>query len=253
MKLKGKTAIITGGAQGIGRAIGLRLAREGANIGILDIKKDVADKTVAEINGLGVKATAIACDVTNYEKVKEAVSKVHKEFGSIDILINNAGIDVSQFFVNTDQSLWDRIINVNYRSFLNATHVCIPYMIEQKSGNIVSLGSDAGRVGNSGEVLYCGTKAAIMASSKALARELARYNIRVNCVSPGPVQTDLLAGLHEGEKGKKIMEAVANMIPMKRLGLPEDVADVVAFFVSDDSRYLTGQVLSVDGGLTMIG
>jgi 2-hydroxycyclohexanecarboxyl-CoA dehydrogenase len=253
MKLKGKTAIITGGAQGIGRAISLRLAREGANIGILDIKKDVADKTVAEINGLGVKATAIACDVTNYEKVKEAVSKVHKEFGSVDILINNAGIDVSQFFVNTDQSLWDRIINVNYRSFLNATHVCIPYMIEQKSGNIVSLGSDAGRVGNSGEVLYCGTKAAIMASSKALARELARYNIRVNCVSPGPVQTDLLAGLHEGEKGKKIMEAVANMIPMKRLGLPEDVADVVAFFVSDDSRYLTGQVLSVDGGLTMIG
>lgn len=253
MKLKGKTAIITGGAQGIGRAISLRLAREGANIGILDIKKDVADKTVAEINGLGVKATAIACDVTNYEKVKEAVSKVHKEFGSIDILINNAGIDVSRFFVDTDQSLWDRIINVNYRSFLNATHVCIPYMIEQKSGNIVSLGSDAGRVGNSGEVLYCGTKAAIMASSKALARELARYNIRVNCVSPGPVQTDLLAGLHEGEKGKKIMEAVANMIPMKRLGLPEDVADVVAFFVSDDSRYLTGQVLSVDGGLTMIG
>jgi len=253
MKLKGKTAIITGGAQGIGRAISLRLAREGANIGILDIKKDVADKTVAEINGLGVKATAIACDVTNYEKVKEAVSKVHKEFGSIDILINNAGIDVSQFFVNTDQSLWDRIINVNYRSFLNATHVCIPYMIEQKSGNIVSLGSDAGRVGNSGEVLYCGTKAAIMASAKALARELARYNIRVNCVSPGPVQTDLLAGLHEGEKGKKIMEAVANMIPMRRLGLPEDVADVVGFFVSDDSRYLTGQVLSVDGGLTMIG
>jgi 2-hydroxycyclohexanecarboxyl-CoA dehydrogenase len=253
MKLKGKVVIVTGGAQGIGRAISLRLAREGANIGILDIKKDVADKTVAEINGLGVKATAIVCDVTNYEKVKEAVQEVHKEFCSIDILINNAGIDVSRFFVDTDQSLWDRIINVNYRSFLNATHVCIPYMIEQKSGNIVSLGSDAGRVGNSGEVLYCGTKAAIMASSKALARELSRYNIRVNCVSPGPVQTDLLAGLHEGEKGKKIMEAVANMIPMRRLGLPEDVADVVAFFVGDDSRYLTGQVLSVDGGLTMIG
>jgi 2-hydroxycyclohexanecarboxyl-CoA dehydrogenase len=126
-------------------------------------------------------------------------------------------------------------------------------MIEQKSGTIVSLGSDAGRVGNSGEVLYCGTKAAIMASSKALARELARFNIRVNCVAPGPVQTDLLLGLHEGEKGKRIMEAVAKMIPMKRLGDPEDVADVVAFFVSDDARYLTGQVLSVDGGLTMIG
>jgi len=253
MKLRNKVAIITGGAQGIGRAISLRLAREGATIGILDIKKDVADKTVAEINGLGVKATAIACDVTDYEKVKEAVQKVHNEFGAIDILINNAGIDVSQSFADTDQSLWDRIINVNYRSFLNATHACIPYMIEQKSGKIVSLGSDAGRIGNPGEVLYCGTKAAIMASSKALAKELARYNIRVNCVSPGPVHTELWDRLHEGEKGAKVTEAVIKAIPLRRLGTPEDVADVAAFFVSDDSRYLTGQVLSVDGGLTMIG
>lgn len=253
MSIRGKTAIVTGGAQGIGRAIALRLAKEGVNIGLLDIKKDVAKKTAEEISKLGVEALAIECDVTEYGKTQEAVATVHQKYGSIDILINNTGIDVSQFFINTGQAIWDRIINVNYRSFLNATHVCIPYMIEQKSGNIVSLGSDAGRVGNSGEVLYCGTKAAIMASSKALARELARYNIRVNCVSPGPVQTDLLAGLHEGEKGKKIMEAVANMIPMKRLGVPEDVADVVSFFVSDDSRYLTGQVLSVDGGLTMIG
>ncbi len=253
MKLKGKTSIVTGGARGIGRAIALRLAREGSHIGLLDIQKEAAQKTAGELTGLGVGALALDCDVTNYEKVKEAIAKIHQQFGSIDILINNAGMDVSKFFVDTDQTLWDKLINVNYRSFLMTTHVCLPYMIQQNSGNIVSLGSDAGRIGNSGEVLYCGTKAAIMASSKALARELARYNIRVNCVSPGPVQTDLLARLHEGEKGKKIMEAVAKMIPLKRLGEPEDVADVVAFFVSDDSRYLTGQVLSVDGGLTMIG
>jgi 2-hydroxycyclohexanecarboxyl-CoA dehydrogenase len=126
-------------------------------------------------------------------------------------------------------------------------------MIEQKSGNIVSMGSDAGRIGAAGEVLYCGTKAAIMASSKALARELIRYNIRVNAVSPGPVHTDLWDQLHPGEKGQKVTEAVTRVIPMRRLGTPEDVADVVAFFVSDDSRYLTGQVLSIDGGLTMIG
>ncbi|MFH0813871.1 MAG: SDR family NAD(P)-dependent oxidoreductase [Pseudomonadota bacterium] len=253
MSINGKTAIVTGGAQGIGRAIAMRLAKDGANIGLLDIKKDVADKTAEEIRKLGVDALAIECDVTDYGKTKEAGATVHRKYGSIDILINNAGIDKSQFFVDTDQALWDKIINVNYRSFLNVTHVCIPYMIEQKSGNIVSLGSDAGRIGNSGEVLYCGTKAAIMASSKALARELARFNIRVNCVSPGPVQTALLEGLHEGEKGKRIMEAVAQMIPMKRLGVPEDVADVVSFFASEDSRYLTGQILSVDGGLTMIG
>lgn len=253
MGAQGKTAVITGGAKGIGRAIGLRLARDGANIGILDIEKERADKTSEEIRELGVKAIALECDVTDYDRVKQAVAEVHGQFGSIDILINNTGIGKSQFFVDTDQALWEKIINVNYKTFLNASHVCIPYMIEQKSGTIVSLGSDAGRVGNSGEVLYCGTKAAIMSSSKALARELARFNIRVNCVSPGPVETDLLLGLHEAEKGKRIMEAVAKMIPMKRIGQPEDVADVVAFFVSDDAGYLTGQVLSVDGGLTMIG
>ncbi len=253
MSIKGKAAVVTGGAKGIGRAIGLRLARDGANVGILDIDKGLASKTVEEIKALNVKASAVECDVTNYAKVKAAVATIQREFGSVDILINNAGIDKSQFFVDTDEAVWDRFISVNYKSFLNATHACVPYMIDQKSGVIVSLGSDAGRVGNSGEVVYCGTKAAIMASSKALARELARFNIRVNSVSPGPVQTDLLSGLHEGEKGQKIMEAVAKMIPLKRLGHPEDVADVVAFLVSDDSRYVTGQVLSVDGGLTMIG
>jgi 2-hydroxycyclohexanecarboxyl-CoA dehydrogenase len=252
MGLKGKTAIVTGGAQGIGRAIALRLARDGANVGILDINKDQASKTAEEVKKLGVGATAIECNVTDYPKVKEAVDKIHKEYGSIDILINNAGIDESRAFVDTDEALWERILNVNYRSFLIASHICIPYMIEQKSGNIVSMGSDAGRIGAAGEVLYCGTKAAIMASSKALARELIRYNIRVNAVSPGPVHTDLWDQLHPGEKGQKVTEAVTRVIPMRRLGTPEDVADVVAFFVSDDSRYLTGQVLSIDGGLTMI-
>ena len=253
MGFEGKTAIVTGGAQGIGRAIALRLARDGANVGILDIKNDQASKTAEEIKKLGVGATAIECNVTDYPKVKEAVDKIHKEYGSIDILINNAGIDESRAFVDTDETLWDRILNVNYRSFLIASHICIPYMIEQKSGNIVSMGSDAGRIGAAGEVLYCGTKAAIMASSKALARELIRYNIRVNAVSPGPVHTDLWDQLHPGEKGQKVTEAVTRVIPMRRLGTPEDVADVVAFFISDDSRYLTGQVLSIDGGLTMIG
>lgn len=253
MSIQGKTAIVTGGAQGIGRAIGLRLAKDGANVGILDIQKDAAHKTAEEVKALGVKGMAIECDVTDYATVKDAVAGIHRECGSIDILINNAGIDVSQRFTDTDEALWEKIITVNYRSFLIACHVCVPYMMEQQSGCIVSLGSDAGRIGNPGEVLYCGTKAAIMASSKALAKELARFNIRVNCVSPGPVHTELWDKLHEGEKGQKVTEAVIRSIPLRRLGTPEDVADVVAFFVSDDSRYLTGQVLSIDGGLTMIG
>lgn len=253
MSLKGKAAIVTGGAKGIGRAIALRLARDGANIGILDIRKDKADKTAGEIKELGVEATAIECDVTQYEKVKEAVAKIHQAYGSIDILINNAGIDEARAFVDTDEALWEKILNVNFKSFLIASHVCVPYMIGQGSGNIVSMDSDAGRIGAANEVIYCATKAAIMAASKALAREVVRYNIRVNCVSPGPVHTDLWDELHPGEKGQKVTEAVTRIIPMRRLGNPEDVADVVAFFVGDDSRYLTGQVLSIDGGLTMIG
>jgi 2-hydroxycyclohexanecarboxyl-CoA dehydrogenase len=253
MGLEGKTAIVTGGAQGIGKAIAMRLAKDGAHIGILDLQPEEADKVAQEINKLGVKSMAIKCDLTDYAKVKESVAKVHDTYGSVDILINNAGIDISRVFVETDEAVWDKIINVNYKSFLNASHACIPYMIEQKSGNIVSLGSDAGRIGNPGEVLYCGTKAAIMASSKALAKELARFGIRVNAVSPGPVHTELWDKLHDGEKGKKVTAAVTRAIPLRRLGKPEDVADVVAFFVSDDSRYLTGQVLSIDGGLTMIG
>lgn len=253
MNLSGKNAIVTGGASGIGRAISLRLAKDGANLAILDLNQASAEATVKEIEKSGVKGQAFTCDVTDYNQVKSAVEQTHKEWGSIDILINNAGIDRAKKFVETDQELWDLIINVNYRSFLITSHICIPYMIEQNQGNIVSLGSDAGRVGNPGEVLYCGTKAAIMASSKALAKELARYNIRVNSVSPGPVKTDLWDKLHDGEKGQKVTEAVTRAIPLRRLGAPEDVADVVAFFVSNDSRYITGQVLSIDGGLTMIG
>jgi len=253
MSLSGKNAIVTGGAQGIGRAIALRLAKDGANVALLDMNETVGRETVSEIQALGVKSLFFTCDVTNYDRVKSAAEQIHQQWNTIDILINNAGIDRAKPFVDTDQALWDLIINVNYRSFLIASHVIVPYMIRQNSGNIVSLGSDAGRVGQPGEVLYCGTKAAIMASSKALAKELARYNIRVNAVAPGPVKTALWDQLHEGEKGRKVTEAVERVIPMRRLGTPQDVADVVAFFVGDDSRYLTGQVLSIDGGLTMIG
>ena len=252
MGLEGKVAIVTGGARGIGRAIGLRLAADGADIGIIDLSAEAAEATVAEVVALGRRAAVATADITDYGETKAAVDALHAELGTVDILINNAGIDKAEFFQNTTPDMWRPLIEVNYVGFLNATHACLPYL-QERGGAIVSLGSDAGRVGNSGEVVYCGTKAAIMASSKALARELARFKVRVNCVAPGPVQTDLLAGLHGEAKGAQIMEAVAKMIPMRRLGVPEDVAKVVAFLVSEDAGYLTGQVVSVDGGLTMIG
>ena len=250
MGLEGKTAVITGGAAGIGKAIALRLAADGAAIAIIDVAAEKAQETVEELKAAGATAMAVPCDITDYAQTKEAVAAIAQAMGSIDILVNNAGIDKQQLFMETDEALWDRMIAINYKGFLVATHVTIPYMVEQKSGNIVNLGSDAGRIGNAREVVYSGTKAAVMASTKALAQELARFGVRVNAVSPGPIQqTDLLGGLFEGEIGDKI----AKLVPMRRLGTPQDVADVVAFFVSDDSRYLTGQILSIDGGLTMIG
>ena len=250
MGLEGKTAIITGGAAGIGKAIALRLAADGAAIAILDVAGETAQETVKELEAAGAKAMAVQCDITDYAQTKEAVATIASAMGRIDILVNNAGIDKQQLFVETDEALWDRMIAINYKGFLVATHIVIPYMMERKTGNIVNLGSDAGRIGNAREVVYSGTKAAVMASTKALAQELARFGVRVNAVSPGPIQeTALLGGLFEGEIGEKI----AKLVPMRRLGTPQDVADVVAFFVSDDSRYLTGQILSIDGGLTMIG
>jgi 2-hydroxycyclohexanecarboxyl-CoA dehydrogenase len=180
------------------------------------------------------------------------VDAARVEMGSLDILVNNAGIDKQRGFLETDPAFWRRMIAINYEGFLTVTHAVLPHMIEQGGGVIVNLGSDAGRVGNPGDMIYSGTKAAVMASSKALAREMARHNIRVNCVAPGPVDTALWAGMADEADMNKLTAALARMIPLGRIGQPEDVADVVAFFASDDSRYLTGQVLSIDGGLTMI-
>lgn len=249
-QFQGKVALITGAGVGIGRAIALRLAADGATIAILDIQPDLAQGVVREIETAGGKAMAVQADVTHYEQVEKAVAEVVEALGSIDILINNAGVDVMKLFVETDESVWRKIVDVNYIGFLCVSRAVAPYMIERKSGVVVNIGSDAGRIGNAGDAVYCGSKAAVMATSKAFAREWVRYGIRVNCVAPGPiVGTKLLGDFYEGDVGEKIAKAV----PMRRLGTPEEVADVVAFFASDASRYLTGQVLAIDGGLTMIG
>jgi len=253
MKLKGKVAIVTGGGQGIGEGIALRMAEEGAKVGILDLNAETTAKVVEKIKSNGGEAVGKQVDVTDYAATKKAIEEIHQQFGSIDILVNNAGIDVMKPFLDTDEELWDKIIRVNYKSFLICTHICAKYMVEQKSGKIISISSDSARAGQMNECLYCGTKGAIITSSKGLAREFARYNINVNVISPGICNTPLIQELRKTERGNQIIEATTKMIPLRRIGEPSEIGDLAVFFASEDSKYITGQVLSIDGGLTMIG
>jgi 2-hydroxycyclohexanecarboxyl-CoA dehydrogenase len=253
MKLKGKVAIVTGGGQGIGEGISLAMAAEGAILGILDLNPETAGKVVDKIKADGGDGVAKKVDVTDYAAVEKAVKEIHEQFGSIDILVNNAGMDIMKPFLETDEELWDKLIKVDYKSFLIATHVCAKYMVEQNSGKIISISSDSARAGQMAEVLYCGTKGAIITSSKGLAREFARYNINVNVISPGICDTPLIQDLRKSERGEKIIQATTRMIPFRRIGQPSEIGDLAVFFASEDSKYITGQIMSINGGQQMIG
>lgn len=250
-RLAGKIAIVTGAAQGIGRAIATRLADEGAAVAIADIQTEAAERTAAELRALGAKAIAVKLDVTKFDDAEAAASAVERELGPIDILVNNAGWDKLEPFIESMPETWDKIIAINYRGALNCCRAIAPRMKARGSGKIISISSDAGRVGSTGEAVYAGCKAAIIGFSKTLARELARYNINVNVVCPGPTDTALLRDAMAGREG--VLEAMARGIPFRRLGKPEDLAGAVAFFASADSDYATGQVISISGGLTMAG
>jgi 2-hydroxycyclohexanecarboxyl-CoA dehydrogenase len=250
-RLNGKVAIVSGAAQGIGRAIAKRLAYEGAKVAIADIQEDAAGKTAQEINAEGGHAIAVGLDVTSLDSATAAVEKTERELGPIDILVNNAGWDKLEPFVESTPETWDRVIAINFRGVLNCCKAVIPKMQARGGGKIVSIASDAGRVGSSGEAVYSGCKGAIIAFSKTIARELARNNINVNVVCPGPTETALLRGVMD--KQPKVLEAMKRGIPMRRLGQPEDLAGAVAFFASPDANYATGQVVSISGGLTMAG
>jgi 2-hydroxycyclohexanecarboxyl-CoA dehydrogenase len=250
-RLNGKVAIVTGAAQGIGRAIASRLADEGARVALADIQLESTERAAEEIRAGGASAIAVALDVTRLDDAVAAADRVERELGPIDILVNNAGWDVLMPFVETTPDLWDKVISINYRGVLNCCKAIAPRMQARGSGKIISISSDAGRVGSSGEAVYAGCKAAIIGFSKTLARELAASHINVNVVCPGPTDTALLKTAMAGRE--KVLDAMTRGIPFRRLGQPSDLAGAVAFFASPDSDFVTGQVLSVSGGLTMAG
>lgn len=252
MRLTGKTALVTGAGRGIGRAIATTLAGDGAQVAVLDVDGAAASRVRDEIEALGVKALALTADLTRRAQVERAVAETIQQFGQIDVLVNNAGWDKMQLFVESDEETWDRIIGINFKGLLYTCRAVLPHMIERRQGRVVNIASDAGRGGSSGEAVYAGTKGAVIAFSKTIAREVARYAITVNVVCPGLTDTPLLQGMRaESPRNEKVLDAVTRAIPLGRVGKPEEVAAAVAFFASPQAEYVTGQTLSVSGGLTM--
>lgn len=250
----GKTVIVTGGGGGIGGATCRRLAREGARVAVLDLNLDAAEQVAAAIRADGGQAAAIRCDITDRVSVNAAVVSTEAELGPVDVLVNNAGWDVFKPFVKTEPAQWDKLIAINLTGALHLHHAVLPGMVERKAGRIVNIASDAARVGSSGEAVYAACKGGLVAFSKTIAREHARHGITVNVVCPGPTDTALLAGVAEGAPNpEKLMEAFTRAIPLGRLGQADDLASAIAFFASDDASFITGQVVSVSGGLTMNG
>jgi 2-hydroxycyclohexanecarboxyl-CoA dehydrogenase len=249
--LSRRIALVTGAARGIGRAIALELSAQGRDVAVADILADEVESVAAEMELLGSRAIAVSLDVTDRNSVATALENVDQELGPVDVLVNNAGWDEMRPFVETDEAFWDRVIEINFKGCLRLTRAALPGMLERRWGRIVNIGSDAGRVGSSGESVYAGAKAGVIAFTKTIARESARAGVTANCVAPGPTRTPMLASMAEGEKGAKLVEALERAVPMRRLGEPEDVAAAVGFLASDRAGYITGQTLSVSGGLTM--
>ncbi|BDB30359.1 MULTISPECIES: glucose 1-dehydrogenase [Cupriavidus] len=252
--LKDKVAIITGAAGGIGRSLVQRFLEEGARVAALDLNQAGLDELKGQFQQYAGQLATVQLDITDHDAVAKAVQRIHADLKQIDILVNNAGWDVAMQFVETTPDLWDKLIAINLKGPLSLQHAVVPLMVEAGGGKIVNIASDAGRVGSSGESVYAACKGGIIAFSKTLARETARNNVRVNVVCPGPTDTALLQSFTGGgEFGQKIYDGLKRAIPLKRLGQPEDIPGAVAFLSSDDANFITGQVMSVSGGLTMHG
>jgi len=246
MRLKDKVALVTGGARGIGQAIAMTFAKEGADIVVADVNLEIAQKTASEIEGLGRIALALEMDVTNYDLVEEGINKILDKMGKVDILVNNAGITKDNLVLRMSQADWDAVINVNLKGTFNCIKAVSRPMVKQRSGRIISIASIIGLMGNPGQANYAASKAGIIALTKTIAKELASRNINANAVAPGFIQTEMTDKLPEDIK-KKMLEA----IPLAKLGTPQDVANLCLFLASDESSYITGQVITIDGGMVM--
>lgn len=253
--LKGKVVVITGGGGGIGSATCRRFAEEGARVVVADVNAEAAARVVDEIRAAGGEATAMIVNLVDYDATAAAVAQLEAEFGPIDVLVNNAGWDLFVPFLKSEPDFWSKIIDINLRSVLNITKPVVASMVARKiPGRVVSIGSDAGRGGSSGESVYAACKAGVIAFSKTLAREHARNQITFNTVCPGVTETAMLETFMEGAGDKeKLRGAFTKAVPLGRMGKPEDLPGAILFLASDDAAFITGQVISVSGGLTMHG
>lgn len=251
--LEGKIAVVTGGGQGIGRALSLRLAAEGCTVAIFDLSIEAGEETAKIAAKTGGIIKTFQVDVSDTERVNEVVDQVEKTIGPIWTLVNNAGWDKPMPFLKTDKAFWDKVIQINMYGPLN-THMAIAgRMAERGGGRIINIASDAARVGTSNEAVYSACKGGLISFSKSIARELARKNVLVNAVCPGPTNTPMMASvLGEGEQAVKWKNAMLRGIPLGRMGEPEDYAGIVAMLASDDGAYITGQTISVSGGMNMV-
>lgn len=250
--LQDKVAVVTGGGQGIGRALSLRLAAEGCRVAIFDLKPEAGEET-ARLAGAGATIKTYALDVSDQDAVVAAVDAVEADLGPIWALVNNAGWDKPSPFLATDKALWDRIIAINLYGPLFTHHAVASRMVARGGGRIINIASDAARVGTSNEAVYSACKGGLISFTKSVARELASKGVLLNVVCPGPTNTPMMASvLGEGEQAVKWKDAMVRGIPLKRMGEPDDYAGIVAFLASDDARYITGQTFSVSGGMNMI-
>jgi 2-hydroxycyclohexanecarboxyl-CoA dehydrogenase len=246
-----RVALVSGAGRGIGRGIAVALARCGYAVAVGDLREAESNETVEIIRQLGGRALFVPLDVVRSDIVRAAVAHVNAELGPVDVLVNNAGWDELKPFVATDEAFWQKVVDINYLGTLRMVHAVLPGMIERRWGRVISIASDAARVGSSFEAVYSGAKGAIVSFTKALAREVAKKGVTANSVCPGPTNTPGFQSAMAGDDSAKVLEAMKRAVPIGRLGEPDDIGAAVAFLASDGASYITGQTLSVSGGLTM--